>query len=106
MQPGPRRRGVGATTGRYVVIALAAVLTAVAVGLRRPASATTRLRQTTRPALAGIGWRLYGRLTFRASAARREREAVGLVRALAAELRAGAPEGAALAAVAASGGSL
>lgn len=77
---------------------LAAMFAAAALGLSRRRSASGRLRRPGEPALPRLVAAARARLTRRAAVARRKRDAVAVVRALAAELRAGAPEPAALAA--------
>lgn len=82
--------------------ALAAVLAAAGVWVWRGASATARV---TPPGPSAVAQRLAGarvRLTRNRGVRRRERETVALMRALAAELRSGAPEAAAFASAASS----
>ncbi|MDQ1685615.1 MAG: tight adherence protein [Frankiaceae bacterium] len=80
--------------------AFAALLAAAGIGLWRGPSATARVAPPRAPLLIRVAALAQARLTKRRSLRRREREAVALVRALAGELRSGAPEPAAFAAAA------
>ena len=81
---------------------LAALLAAVGVWLWRSSSATAtaRISPPDRPTIVDGTRRVRARLTRGRSVRRRERDTVALVRALAGELRSGAPEAAALASAA------
>jgi len=83
---------------------VAALLAALGAWLWRGASATARIAPTSQSALAPFASRIYALATRRQQSRRRERETVALIRALAAELRSGAPESAAFAAAAAGAG--
>jgi tight adherence protein B len=84
------------TAGRRVLTVLAVVLASVAIWSWPASSATARVVPRSGPASARLATSVHSRLTSRREVRRREREAVALVRALAAELRSGAPESAAL----------
>lgn len=84
------------------MLSLTALLAVLALWLWRGASATLRVVPPSQSAIAALAGRLHALATRRRRARRRERETVALMRALAAELRSGAPEAAAFAAAASS----
>lgn len=77
---------------------LTAVLAAAGVWLSRGASATARISPPAQSTVGRLVRRVGARMTRSRQVRRRERDTVALVRALAGELRSGAPEAAALAA--------
>src|SRR5436305_6126633 len=85
-----------------MVTVLAALLVAAGVWTWPGASATARIAGSREPAQAQRVARARAWLTRRRRIRRRERESVALIRALAAELRSGAPETVAFTAVASS----
>jgi tight adherence protein B len=88
-----------------MLIAVAALLAAAGTCLWRGRSATARVLPPGQSGVIRLALRAQARLTARRRARRREREAVAVIRALAAELRSGAPEAAAFAAAASTVGS-
>jgi tight adherence protein B len=84
------------------MLTLTALLSALGLWLWHGASATSRVEPPSQPAIAALARRLHDCATRRRRARRREGETVALMRALAAELRSGAPEAAAFAAAASS----
>jgi tight adherence protein B len=89
-----------------MVSVLASLLAAVGIWLWRGASATARVASPGPSAAVRRAALVRARLTSGRGVRRRERETVALLRALAGELRSGAPEAAAFAAAAAGSGAI